>query len=145
MERINNANERKEVEKMAEKKITYSEALDVAIAIEGLDKEVVDKLVALKASIEKKSTNRKPSKNQVENEGLCVKVLAVLADMAEGAVASDIIKASDEFNGMSTPKMTALLKKLVEDGKATREEIGRKAIYKIATVAEDAETENPTE
>ena len=51
---------------MAETKITYAEALTKAIETEGLEAEVVAKLEALKKSIEKKATNRKPTKAQKE-------------------------------------------------------------------------------
>ena len=127
---------------MADKKMTYVDALNVAIAIEGLDAEVVEKLTALKGSIEKKSTNRKPTKNQVENATLCDKVVEVLAQMPEGGTASEIIKGSAELNDLSTPKMTALLKMLTETGTVERETVGRKAVYKLAIVPdEDADTD----
>lgn len=122
---------------MTEKKITYVDALNVAIAIEGLDKEVADKLVALKNSIEKKSANKKPSKAQAENVALCEKVVAVLAEMPEGATATEIAKASDELKDFSNQKITGLLKILRDNGTVVRETVGRKSVFKLAVA--DAE------
>lgn len=122
---------------MTEKKITYVDALNVAIAIEGLDKEVADKLVALKNSIEKKSANKKPSKAQAENVALCEKVVAVLATFPEGATATEIAKASDELKDFSNQKITGLLKILRDNGTVVRETVGRKSVFKLAVA--DAE------
>ena len=51
---------------MTEKKLTYAEALDTAIKVMP-DGEVKEKLLALKASITKKNTERKPEFDIVEN------------------------------------------------------------------------------
>lgn len=121
---------------MADNKLTYSEALAKVIAVEGLDAEVVEKLKTLKASIEKKATNRKPSKTQKENEGYKT---IVLESLAQGkATASELAKRNEATADFSTPKIVGILKMLIEEGKVERIAEGRKAIFSLkAEVEED--------
>jgi len=123
-----------------EKKITYVDALNVAIGFEGMDKEVVEKLTALKNSIEKKSANRKPTKAQNENKALCDEIVAVLANLPEGATATEIAKASDALKDFSNQKISGLLKILRENGSVVRDTVGRKSIFKLA-VADEVDAE----
>lgn len=130
---------KKEVLIMAETKITYAEALTKAIETEGLEAEVVAKLEALKKSIEKKATNRKPTKAQKENEGYKAIVLESLAQ-GKGTV-GEIAKRNEVTADFSTPKVTALLGALVEEGKVIRTEEGRKAVYALAIPSEEEDAE----
>lgn len=114
---------------MADTKITYSEALAKAIAFEGMDAEVVAKLTALKASLEKKSANRKPTKEQKENEG--IKEILV-ASLAEGkGTATEIAKRNEATADLSNQKVASLLKQLVEAGKVAKATEGRKSIFSL--------------
>ena len=99
-------------------KMTYVKALE--IAINGMaDGEAKDKLIALKAQVEKKnSAERKPTKAQVEN--------AALKDNAMTAT-----EIADAF-GISNQKASALLTAMVTDEVVTREVIKRKAYFKVA-------------
>lgn len=91
-------------------KLTYVSAIESAIN-GNLTDEVVEKLTALKASLEKRNSRKstKPTKAQRENENVKSDILAVLAD-GEGhqckAIASEL--------GFSGQKISALLKQLVD-------------------------------
>lgn len=65
----------------------------------------------------KRSTSGKPTKNQVANEGIKDRICEILAS-AEKLRASDVVKLMDE--DYSLPKVSALLKQLVESGKVTK-------------------------
>lgn len=75
------------------------------------ERAIADKMIA---QLEKKST--KPTKKQVENEGVKAEIAEALG--AEGKTAKAI---ADEV-GYSTAKVSALLRQLVADGVATKAE-----------------------
>ncbi len=112
-------------------KITYAVALDVAIKAVG-EGEVADKLTALKAQLAKKSKGeRKPTATQKENVGFKEAIVNGLeADKAY--TITDIIKSVDEVANLSNQRVSALVRQMVADGILTREEIKRKAYFKIA-------------
>ena len=91
--------------------MTYAQALEIAINTL-TDETAVERLSALKASIEKRnSKERKPSKKQTENEGIKSSLLSLLAD-GESHRCNDLATALD----MSGQKCSALLKQLVDAG-----------------------------
>lgn len=95
-------------------KMTYVTAIENAIN-GNLTEETVEKLMALKAQLEKRANSeRKPSKTQRENEEVKTNVLAILS--SEGKQCKDIA----ETLGISGQKCSALLKQLVDTGKAEK-------------------------
>ena len=89
-------------------KMTYIEALNVALeAVENA--EVVEKLEALKAQLEKRNASKGQTKAQKANEGLKAEILAFVGEA--GAVrAGDV---ATQF-GISGQKASALLNQLVK-------------------------------
>ncbi len=89
-------------------KMTYIEALNVALeAVENA--EVVEKLEALKAQLEKRNASKGQTKAQKANEGLKAEILAFVGEA--GAVrAGDV---ATHF-GVSGQKASALLNQLVK-------------------------------
>lgn len=103
-------------------KMTYAVALDVAINAVA-DGEAKDKLIALKAQIEKKnSADRKPTKAQVANDALKGEILAFLVD---ACTATDV---AEHFE-ISNQKASALLTSLVKGGLVERTVDKRKAYF----------------
>lgn len=103
--------------------MTYAQALEIAINTL-TDETAVERLTALKASIEKRnSKERKPSKKQTENEGIKSSLLSLLAD-GEFHRCNDLAFAL----GMSGQKCSALLKQLVDAGKVDKE-VGKYITY----------------
>jgi len=95
-------------------KITYVNAIENAIN-GNMTEEVVEKLKALKAQLEKRNSGeRKPTKAQVANEGVKAEILAQLT--SEGKQCKDIAEAI----GISGQKCSALLKQMVEGGVAEK-------------------------
>ena len=64
--------------------------------------------------LQKKSTNRKPTKTQAENESLKNEILSVLSD--DGMTVTEIQKKSEILGEVSNQKVSALLRQLVEIG-----------------------------
>ncbi len=81
--------------------------------------------------LSKKSGSKKPTANQVANEGLKDVILEVLKD-SEGMTATAVLGASDEFAGLSNQKITALLRQLVLDGSVTKITDSKKTLFKLA-------------
>ena len=89
-------------------KMTYVQALEIAINAVA-DEVAVERLEALKAQLVKRSgAERKPTKAQMENEGIKARILETLT--AEGQQC----KAIAEALGISGQKCSALLKQLVD-------------------------------
>ena len=105
-------------------KMTYVNALDVAIVAVADNAEVAEKLTALRAQIAKKNTaERKPTKTQVANDALKGQIVDALI---EPATASEV---AEKF-GISNQKASALLTAMVKDGIVERTVEKRKAYFK---------------
>lgn len=105
--------------------MTITERIN-GIAYESLTEEDFNFLVerALK-SVRKASGVRKPTKNQVANEGLKAEIVDALG---EGLTATDAGKAV----GISVQKASALLKQLVDAGEVVKVKDGKATIFKVA-------------
>ena len=114
-------------------KITNVKALGYVVENFGeqIPADVLEKLEKIKATFEKKSENRKPTANQVENETIKAKILEVLADAENGLTVSEIIKADASFADYSLPKMTALVTQLKADEKVERFTEKKKAYFRV--------------
>jgi len=122
-------------------KMTYVNAIDFALQVlnenhfDGIEEEkavVMDKLEALKASIEKRNTgDRKPTKTQVANEGIKADILAFLAD-GEKHTVTEIMSGVASLADASNQKAATLVTALVKAELVKREEIKRKAYFSIA-------------
>ena len=120
-----------------EKKITKREVLTAMLEVQAIQ-ENADFVAYIENELQllaKKSENRKSAKTNEENLKLADVVLEVLQG-SEGMTASEIIRANDQLSGLSTPKMTALLKVLMEQGKVVRIEDKKKVLFKAVEVAE---------
>ncbi len=113
---------------MATEKMTYAKALDVAITAVS-EGEVRDKLIALKASIEKKnSAERKPTATQTANEGYKSAILSAM-ESGKGYTITDLLKAVPEIAELTNQRVSAIVRQMVEAGEVSREEIKRKAYF----------------
>ena len=115
---------------MAEKKLTYTVAIDEAIAGRLTD-EVIEKLEALKVSIAKRNSGeRKPTKAQLANEALKDEIIVFLHDGKQHTI-TEIVEGVAGLEGASPQKVSALLTQLKKTGIVEREEIKRKAYFKL--------------
>ena len=94
-------------------------------------KDRIDKLA-------RKSSSKKPTKTQIENEGIKETVLEVLADLDNAVTTSAL--ATEPRISVSTQKLAPILKALVAEGKVVRSEEKGKALFALAT-DEDASAE----
>lgn len=90
----------------------------------------VEKLNAEIEAIDKKNLNRKPTTQQIENEGIKAQILAVL-EVGHGRTVSEVMKMCD-YEFKSNQQCTALLRQLRLDGKVTRVEDKKATLYFLA-------------
>lgn len=116
---------------MAEKKITKREYFAM------LKEQVKDKadLVAfidheVELLDKKNSADKKPTANQVANEGIKGVILGVLVESGKAMSITDITKAHADLTDLANQKISALIRQLIAEGKVERIEDKRKAYFK---------------
>ena len=124
-----------------EKKTTKREYF--AQVIEVLKAQGCDELVTFcEHEVElltKKAENKKSKGASAENVALAETVYGVLVETGRGMTVSEIQKSSDELAGLSTPKVTALLKILMESGKVVRTTDKKRTEFSAVVVDTDEE------
>lgn len=80
--------------------------------------------------LNRKSSNKKATKTQVENEGFKDIILSVLSD--EGATVTEIQGKDETLANLTNQRVSALLRQLVNDDKAVKVVEGKKSLFKIA-------------
>ena len=130
-------------------KMTYVVALNTAIDLVEAVRDgvafdpttdltaVVEKLTALKEQTEKRnSKDRKPTpKEQAKanaDDALAEAVLQVLTDAPAPMTVTEIKNADEAFVETKVQKLSAIVRKLLIDGKVKREEVKHKAVFSIA-------------
>ena len=78
-----------------------------------------------------KGENAKPTKTQLENEGIKTVILSVLTTTPMSI--TDIMKANTKLGGYSNQKVSALLTQLLKADAVVRTEVKGKAYYALPT------------
>lgn len=78
----------------------------------------------------KNSAEKKPTAQQVANEGLKQTIIEVLTDNGGLMTVTDVQKSCEELSALSNQRVSALLRQLKDDGKVERVEDKRKAYFK---------------
>ena len=121
-------------------KMTYVNAIDNAIAlfsqggqIDAEDRETVEKLEALKATlINRKSSSKSPTKTQKENAVIMENMVTAMADIGAPCTVTELLKHGIEGYELSNQKASALLRNLIKDSKVTKTMEGKKALFSLA-------------
>lgn len=118
------------------KKVTIKEQFtEVAEVLRGVDRADLAEFIEGRIEVlNKKAENKKATAKQVENEGIKSNILERLSaitaeDNRSGVTVGELIK---DFEGVSSQKMSALLRQLVESGKVNREVVKKVAYFSIA-------------
>ena len=117
---------------MAIKK-TVIEMFEEIKAMPGLTDEQIaflDKRIELTAKKNAKNTeNAKPTKAQLENEGIKSTILACMSTTP--TTITDLVKSNAELSGYSNQKISALLTQLLKTNEVVRTEVKGKAFYAL--------------
>lgn len=127
---------------MANKKMTMTahyEAIKAMLNGETVEnyttEQAVEFLNGRIAQVAKKSAtggDRKPTKTQVENEGVKATIVEVLSNATEPMTIADMQKVNTELGALSNQKVSALVSQLVRGGTVERTEVKGKAYFAIA-------------
>ena len=113
-------------------KMTYVQAIENAIN-GNLTTETVEKLTALRASIEKRNASKagKPSKTAVANAEIGENVLSAMVE-GETYTCAEIGKMVPALEGASSQKIAPIMAKLVKSERVTCEKVKGKNVYRLA-------------
>ena len=118
---------------MANKK-TVVEMFEEIKALPGLTKEQVEFLekrieITKKKNASGSGENAKPTKTQIENEGIKNTIVSVLT--VTPTTITDLIKSSADLAGYTNQKISALLTQLLKERRVVRTEVKGKAYYAL--------------
>ena len=82
--------------------------------------------------LNKKTTNRKPTKAQVENDNIKTVIKSVLLNCDSGVTVTDIQKMNDELGELSNQKISALLRQMVDDKEVVKTSDKKKSYFSLA-------------
>jgi Fic family protein len=114
-----------------EKKMTKVEMFNAIKEVVAGNQEMVTFIEHEIELLQKKSTNRKPTKTQEENKSLKNEILSVLTD--EGMTVTEIQKKSEILGEVSNQKVSALLRQLVEVGAVEKTTEKKKSFFSRPT------------
>ena len=118
-------------------KMTYVKALESAMKAVEDNKEVTEKLEALKESISKKnSAERKPTATQKANEEYKKAILSFM-EVGKKYTISELMKEVVELADLSNQRVSALVRQLKDSGLVERTEEKRKAYFSKKAVTEN--------
>ena len=118
-------------------KMTYVKALEIAMKAVEDNKEVTEKLEALKESISKKnSAERKPTATQKANEEYKKAILSFM-EVGKKYTISELMKEVVELADLSNQRVSALVRQLKDSGLVERTEEKRKAYFSKKGAAEN--------
>ena len=131
----NKSHSRKELITM--EKMTNVKAINYVLGNCEVPADVKEKLEKMREQfVKKNSAERKPTANQVENQGYKADILAYLGTV-ERATITDLMKAIPSLAELSNQRVSAIVRQLKDSGEVVREEIKRKAYFSLAEVVED--------
>ena len=112
--------------------MTNVKAIEFVLTNCNVPADVAEKLTAMKASFEKKSSaERKPTPTQQENAGFKAEILSLLADGNQYTI-TDIMKGVPSMSDLSNQRVSAIVRQLTLSGEVVRVEDKRKAYFKLA-------------
>ena len=115
---------------MTTTKITCKELFNALLALEAVQANPLwkEKLEAEIVAIDKKNANRKPTAQQVENEGIKEEIVTILEGYPEGLTITQIMKLHS-FEFRSNQQCTALCRQLRLDNIIDRKETKKGTLY----------------
>ena len=122
---------------MATKKtvVEMYEGILAKYALSDEDKAFIEKRIEItkKKNASGKDGEVKPTKTQLENEGIKTVILNVLNGITAPTTISDLMKSSAELGVYSNQKLSSLMTQLLKDKLVIRTEIKGKAYYALPT------------
>ena len=117
-----------------EKKMTQKEMFNeiIALARKNGRSDIVEFAKGRIALLDKKSENRSQTKTQKENVEVMEKIKSALGEVGKAVTITELQAASAEMAEYSNQKLSALLKKLVENGEVVKTTEKKKSYFSLA-------------
>ena len=129
---------------MKTEKMTNKKALEYVIENCDLPSEIMEKFEKMRDSASRKASSgtKKPTATQIANETRKEVIIEILGESIEPLTATEIMNHHDnrvedeEMKLNSNQRTSALLKQLVEEGKAVKEKTGNKTLFHAVVTEE---------
>lgn len=82
--------------------------------------------------LDNRKTSKTPTKTQKENEVIMERIALDLAQFEKPVTVTELIAGSEDLEGLTNQKVSALLRKMVEAQKVVKTIEGKKALFAIA-------------
>ena len=82
--------------------------------------------------LDNRKNSKTPTKTQKANEGIMDAIAKALKGVEGGVTVTDLIASTDALNGLTNQKVSALLRKMKEDGRVIKTIEGKKALFSLA-------------
>ena len=86
--------------------------------------------------LNKKSSNKKPTKTQAENEEYKNAIRSALATVDNGVTVTELQHLDDTLGTLSNQRVSALLRQMIETGEVVKEVVKKKSYFSLAVVGE---------
>lgn len=122
---------------MKTERMTNKKALEYVIENCDLPTEIMEKFEKMRDSASRKTSSgtKKPTATQIANETRKEQIMEILSESIEPLTATEIMNHHDnrvddeEMKLNSNQRTSALLKQLIEEGKAVKEKTGNKTLF----------------
>lgn len=82
--------------------------------------------------LNKRNSSKSLTKTQKANEGLMEQIFTDLEEFGKPVTVTELLAGSEGMTGLSNQKVSALLRKMVLDGRVVKTIEGKKAMFTIA-------------
>ena len=115
------------------KRMSYSTAVEIVLNGGEITDEVRERLESLKVSLDKRAAIRPngPTKVQRQNAAIGDKIVSAMV-AGETYTTAQIVELADELNGVSTQKVTGVMRGLVKSQRVTSNKVKGKVLYSLA-------------
>ena len=112
--------------------MTKKEMFAHIATINANDAEIVEFCNRQIELLDNRKTSKTPTKTQKENEAIMELIALDLARFEKPVTVTELIAGSEDLEGLTNQKVSALLRKMVEAQKVVKTIEGKKALFAIA-------------
>ena len=102
--------------------------------------EMIEFLEGRISQLEKKASSKKAKENP-ENDSIKMAILDTLAELGKPSTVSALQKADDTLAGYSNQKVTAMLRKLIDEGKVVKDKDKKSTVFALVGEGNEVEGE----